>query len=38
VGVEPTFLPWHIALGMVAVGALLGTIAAALGLRRLVAV
>jgi cell division transport system permease protein len=38
VGVEPAFLPWHIALGMVAVGALLGTIAAALGLRRLVAV
>lgn len=38
VGVEPSFLPWHIALGMVAVGALLGTVAAALGLRRLVAV
>jgi cell division transport system permease protein len=38
VGVEPTFLPWHVALGMVAVGALLGAIAASLGLRKLVAV
>jgi cell division transport system permease protein len=37
-GIEPTFLPWQVALGMVAVGALLGAIAAALGLRKLVAV
>jgi cell division transport system permease protein len=38
VGVEPTFLPWPILLGMVIVGALLGLAAAALGLRKLVAV
>lgn len=37
-GIEPTFLPWQVALGMIAVGALLGAIAAALGLRKLVAV
>jgi cell division transport system permease protein len=38
VGVEPSFLPWHVALGMVLVGAVLGAGAAALGLRRLVTV
>jgi cell division transport system permease protein len=38
VGVEPSFLPWPIALAMVLVGALLGAFAAMLGLRKLVAV
>lgn len=38
IGVEPSFLPWHVALGMVAVGGILGMTAAALGLRRLVTV
>jgi cell division transport system permease protein len=38
VGVEPSFLPWQVALGMVLVGMLLGMVAAMLGLRRLVAV
>lgn len=38
VGIEPSFLPWHVALAMVVVGALLGMSAAALGLRRLVVV
>jgi cell division transport system permease protein len=38
IGIEPTFLPWPVALAMVAVGALLGMTAAALGLRKLVAV
>jgi cell division transport system permease protein len=38
VGVDPTFLPWPVALGMVGVGAVLGMTAAALGLRKLVAV
>jgi len=38
VGVEPAFLPWPVLLGMIAVGALLGLAAAALGLRKLVAV
>jgi cell division transport system permease protein len=38
VGVDPTFLPWPVALGMIGFGALLGTSAAALGLRKLVAV
>jgi cell division transport system permease protein len=38
VGVEPTFLPWPVALGMVAIGMLLGVLAALLGLRRLVTV
>ena len=38
VGVEPTFLPITVVLGMVGVGALLGMTAAALGLRRLVSV
>jgi cell division transport system permease protein len=37
-GVEPTFLPWPVALGMVATGGILGAIAAGLGLRKLVAV
>jgi cell division transport system permease protein len=38
VGVEPSFLPWQVALGMVLVGMLLGMFAAMLGLRRLVSV
>jgi cell division transport system permease protein len=38
VGVEPSFLPWHVALGMVVVGMVLGMLAALLGLRRLVTV
>jgi cell division transport system permease protein len=38
VGVEPSFLPWEVALGMVVVGMLLGMFAALLGLRRLVTV
>ena len=38
VGMEPTFLPWPFAAGMVALGLVLGAFAAALGLRRLVAV
>lgn len=38
VGVEPSFLPWHVVLGMVACGMLLGMFAALLGLRRLVTV
>jgi cell division transport system permease protein len=38
IGVEPTFLPWHIALAMVVLGAGLGATAAAMGLRKLVAV
>ena len=38
VGVEPSFLPWYVVVGMVAVGMLLGMIAALLGLRRLVTV
>jgi cell division transport system permease protein len=38
VGVEPTFLPWPIALGMVALGALLGATAALASLRKMVAV
>ncbi len=38
VGVEPSFLPWQVALGMVVVGMLLGMFAALLGLRRLVTV
>jgi cell division transport system permease protein len=38
IGVEPTFLPWYLALGMVAMGGVLGGAAALLGLRRLVAV
>ncbi|HEY2515493.1 MAG TPA: permease-like cell division protein FtsX [Polyangiaceae bacterium] len=38
VGVDPTFLPWQMVLGMIGAGALLGMTAAALGLRKLVAV
>jgi cell division transport system permease protein len=38
VGVEPTFLPWPVAVGMVALGALLGAAAAMASLRKLVAV
>ncbi|HVJ92060.1 MAG TPA: permease-like cell division protein FtsX [Labilithrix sp.] len=37
-GVEPAFLPWQVALGMVGVGMLLGMVAALFGLRRLVTV
>jgi cell division transport system permease protein len=35
-GVEPSFLPWQVALGMVALGGVLGAAAATLGLRKLV--
>jgi cell division transport system permease protein len=38
IGVDPTFLPWQAILGMIGAGALLGMIAAALGLRKLVTV
>ena len=38
VGVEPSFLPWPFACAMIGAGALLGVAAAALGLRKLVAV
>jgi cell division transport system permease protein len=38
VGIEPSFLPWQVVLGMIAVGMLLGMVAALLGLRRLVTV
>ena len=38
VGIEPSFLPWYVILGMIAVGIILGTLAALLGLRRLVTV
>jgi cell division transport system permease protein len=38
VGVEPSFLPWQVVVGMIAVGMLLGMFAALLGLRRLVTV
>lgn len=37
-GVTPSFLPWEAVVGMIALGALLGVVAAMLGLRRLVAV
>jgi cell division transport system permease protein len=37
-GIEPTFLPWPVALGMIVTGGVLGASAAALGLRRLVTV
>jgi len=37
-GVDPSFLPWHLSLGMVAAGALLGAVAAWGSLRRLVAI
>jgi cell division transport system permease protein len=38
VGVEPSFLPWQVAATMVVLGAVLGAVAALLGLRKLVAV
>ncbi len=38
IGVEPSFLPWPVAAALVALGALLGAAAAALGLRKLVVV
>jgi len=38
IGIEPTFLPWPLAAGMVALGATLGAAAALASLRRLVAV
>ncbi len=38
VGIEPSFLPWYVAAGMVGVGMILGMLAALLGLRRLVTV
>jgi cell division transport system permease protein len=38
VGFEPMFLPWPVALGMVALGAALGATAALVSLRKLVAV
>jgi cell division transport system permease protein len=38
IGVAPTFLPWTVAAAMVLVGALLGAVAAAVGLRKLVTV
>ncbi len=36
VGVDPSFLPWPMILALVAVGGMLGMMAAALGLRKLV--
>lgn len=38
VGVEPTFLPWTVILGMVVAGGMLGGLAALMGIRRLVTV
>lgn len=38
IGIEPSFLPWYVAAGMIVVGMLLGMFAALLGLRRLVTV
>ncbi len=38
IGVEPTFLPWPVVLGMIALGAALGAAAALASLRKLVAV
>jgi cell division transport system permease protein len=38
IGVEPSFLPWSLALSLVGVGALLGMTAAGVGLRKLVSV
>ena len=38
VGVEPSFLPWPLVIGMIALGAVLGAMAAAVSLRKLVAV
>jgi cell division transport system permease protein len=36
IGMKPSFLPWHIALGMVALGGLLGALTALTSLRKLV--
>ncbi|MCL2724474.1 MAG: permease-like cell division protein FtsX [Polyangiaceae bacterium] len=36
IGIEPSFLPWYVVVGMVCVGIVLGRFAAALGLRKLV--
>ena len=38
VGIEPSFLPWYVVAGMIGTGIVLGTLAALLGLRRLVTV
>ncbi len=38
IGVEPSFLPWQLSAAMVVLGAVLGAVAALLGLRKLVAV
>jgi cell division transport system permease protein len=38
VGVEPSFLPWPVAIGMVVLGGILGALAALVSLRRLVPV
>ena len=38
VGVEPTFLPWPVVIGMIALGGMLGAIASLASLRKLVAV
>ncbi|MDP9002719.1 MAG: permease-like cell division protein FtsX [Myxococcota bacterium] len=38
IGVEPIFLPWYIAAGLVALGALLGATAAVTSLRKLVTI
>jgi len=38
VGVEPSFLPWPVALALVALGAVLGAVAAFASLRKMVAV
>jgi hypothetical protein len=37
-GIEPSFLPWQMIGAMILSGALLGAMAASLGLRRLVTV
>jgi cell division transport system permease protein len=37
-GVSPSFLPWPVALGMVALGGALGTVTALLALRKMVVV
>jgi cell division transport system permease protein len=38
IGVEPSFLPWEIALGMIALGAVLGAAAAMASLRKMVSI
>ncbi len=35
IGVEPTFLPWHLAVGLVLLGGILGATSSAVSLRRL---